>query len=94
MKKKQWYKLDNIGNYYSVTNNGSRQVVFRYSATLSENIDEHVLDQALEESIKYYPNFNCHLKRGLFWYYLEKADKRVKVSRENKKICEKQIIGP
>lgn len=88
MKKKQWYKLDNIGNYYSVTNNGSRQVVFRYSATLSENIDEHVLDQALEESIKYYPNFNCHLKRGLFWYYLEKADKRVKVSRENKKICE------
>lgn len=89
MKRKFWYKLDNVGKFYSFTNKDKIPAVFRYSVTLTEAVDPIVLEQALSDTLGYFPSFNCHLKRGLFWYYLETSDKKAPVSKEDRVICAK-----
>ncbi len=84
---KKWYKLDNVGKFFSSIAHKQSQNVFRYSVTLKEEVDEAILDQALEQALLLFPNFNVHLKKGFFWYYLEEAQNRSKVTKENLPIC-------
>ena len=85
--RRKWYQLDNVGKFYSFTNKNLVPAVFRYSVSLRKDIDKEILQQALNESLKLFPNFNCHLKKGLFWYYLESTLNEVEVTEENQKIC-------
>lgn len=87
MKSNDWYKLDNVGKFYSFTNKSKIPAVFRYSVSLKEVIDKETLQHALDDILKYFPNFNCHLKKGIFWYYLETTNKSVEVQKENTPIC-------
>ena len=89
MKERNWYKLDNVGKFYSFTNKNKIPAVFRYSVSLTKEIDEDILQKALDETLKIFPNFNCHLKKGFFWYYLENTNNRINVYKENGKICSK-----
>lgn len=66
MKERNWYKLDNVGKFYSFTNKNKILAVFRYSVSLTKEIDEDILQKALDETLKIFPNFNCHLKKGFF----------------------------
>lgn len=84
---KKWYKLNNVGKFYASTTNIKIPKVFRYSAILEEDINEDILQCALNKTVEVYSNFNVHLKRGLFWYYLEETSKVNKVGRENLPIC-------
>ena len=88
MKLRQWYKLDNIGKFYSFTNS-TVPTIFRYSVTLSKKVEEDILTKAVNEALKEFPNFSCHLKRGFFWYYLEASDKKIKIEEEKNPICDK-----
>ena len=76
MKSKKWYKLDNIAKFYSFTNNNV-PAIFRYSVTLTEEIEKDILKEAIEKTMQEFPSFNCSLKRGVFWYYLEQSDKQI-----------------
>ncbi len=87
MESKKWYKLDNIGKFYSSLASNSIQNIFRYSVTLKESIDKNILQKALDLTIKSYPNFNVNLKKGIFWYFLEQTTKKFKVTEENLPIC-------
>lgn len=87
MGKREWYKLDNIGILYSSTKNNKIPKVFRYSAITKDNIDENVLQKALNKTIEVFSNFNVNLKKGLFWYYLEETNKVNKVTKENLPVC-------
>lgn len=89
MRRKKWYKLDNVGKFYSSIADSEAQKVFRYSATLIDEIDESFLQEALNETIEIYPYFNVNLKKGLFWYYLDETNRTYKVSKENTPICYK-----
>ncbi len=89
MKRKKWYKLDNVGKFYSAIADSEAQKIFRYSATLTDEIDESFLQEALNETIEIYPYFNVNLKKGLFWYYLDETNKIYRVSKENTPICYK-----
>lgn len=89
MRRKKWYKLDNVGKFYSSIADSEAQKVFRYSATLIDEIDESFLQEALNETIEIYPHFNVNLKKGLFWYYLDESNREYKVSKENTPICYK-----
>lgn len=89
MVRNNWYKLDNVGKFYSFTNKNKIPAVFRYSVSLKEVIDEEILQNALNDILKYFPNFNCHLKKGIFWYYLENSNKIVEVKKENEPIYSK-----
>ncbi len=87
MKDRKWYKLDNIGKFYSSIADRQVQNIFRYSATLTEEINEEQLQLALDNTIDIYSNFNVNLKKGIFWYYLEETNKKNKVTVENLPIC-------
>ena len=87
MKNKSWYKLDNVGKFYSSTKKTKVPKVFRYSAILKEDIDEIILQNALNKTIEVFKNFNVNLKKGVFWYYLDGTSKINKVTKENLPIC-------
>lgn len=89
MKEKDWYKLDNVGKFYSSLVDNKIPAVFRFAATLIEEIDKDKLQSALDESIKMFPNFNVNLRRGFFWHYLEYTNRKNYVSEENTPICYK-----
>lgn len=94
MARRTWYRLDNIGKFYSSQAGRSSQTVFRYSAGLADDIDPTALQHALDRAIAKFPSFNVHLLNGLFWHYLEQADERPLVEPEHLPICSRLHYGP
>ena len=87
MANKKWYRLDNVGHFYSSLKNAKIPQVFRYSAVLEEDIDKDILQSALNKTIEIFPNFNVNLRKGFFWYYLDETSKIYQVTEENLPIC-------
>lgn len=72
-EKKPWYRLDNAGKLYPAITSTQITSVFRVSATLTDPVDSKRLGQALSDVSGRFPTFAVFLKRGLFWYYYERA---------------------
>lgn len=70
----QWYKIDNAGKIFPAIMNKNRSNYFRMAVQLTETIDPLILKAATTQSIKRYPAFAVHLRRGLFWYYLDRYE--------------------
>ena len=87
MKNTEWYKLDNMGVYYASTKDRKNPTVFRFTATMKDDVDVVNLRVALEDTMEVYPNFNVTLKKGLFWYYLEEEHHLPDIKEENKAVC-------
>lgn len=87
MARKTWYRLDNIGKFYSSQAGSSTQTVFRYSATLVDEVDPAVLQEALLETVAIFPSFNVCLRSGLFWHYLEQSDELPVATPETLPVC-------
>ncbi len=88
-KDKKWYRLDNAGKIFPPTSNRRDPKVFRFACELYEEIDEKVLQEALDKTLEEYPLFLSSLKKGLFWYYLESSNIYPKVTKEENIICDK-----
>ncbi|MCR5715423.1 MAG: hypothetical protein K6G23_01075 [Lachnospiraceae bacterium] len=82
-----WYKLDNAAKIVPSTAHGANSRVFRISCELKEEVDAHSLQLALEQTLDEFPFFNCVLKKGLFWYYLEERNLKPEVYKDNKAAC-------
>lgn len=82
-----WYRLDNVGKFYSAQGAGSPQTVFRFSAELVDEVDPAVLQHALDRAVALYPGFNVCLRSGMFWHYLQQAPGRPLVQPENLPVC-------
>lgn len=93
MARRTWYRLDNIGKFYSSQAGRSSQTVFRYSADLADDIDPDILQHALDHAIAQFPSFNVHLLNGMFWHYLEQSDGRPLVEPEHLPICSRLLIA-
>lgn len=78
-KQSKWMKLDNAALIYPATMNRNWTALFRLSATLSEPIDEDILEVAQKRTLRRLPWFAYRLKRGLFWFYLEHSDDLPKI---------------
>ena len=87
MARNTWYRLDNVGKFYSSQAGSSNQTVFRYSATIADDIDPEALQRALEKTVAVFPNFNVCLRSGMFWHYLEQASEPPAAGPENLPIC-------
>lgn len=87
MARATWYRLDNVGKFYSSQAGSSAQTVFRYSADLADDVDPDLLQRALEKTVGTFPGFNVCLRSGMFWHYLEQASEPPTVSQENLPIC-------
>ena len=70
-------KLDNVAKLFSLDHKKDANI-FRYSIILKETINEKVLKNALNVTIKYFKDFKVKLSKGFFWNYLEENDKEIK----------------
>ena len=87
MARDTWYRLDNVGKFYSSQAGSSAQTVFRYAATMQDDVDPAALQHALEKTAGVFPNFNVCLRSGMFWHYLEQSAQVPVVQQENLPIC-------
>ena len=81
-RQTNWYKLDNAAKIVPSTAKGANTRVFRITCQLKEEVEEEILQQALDDIIDEYPIFNCVLRRGIFWYYLEDSNLRETVHED------------
>lgn len=77
-----WLQLDNAAKIYPAAKSRTWTAVFRLSVTLREEIDPKVLEEALHNTLKRIPLFGYRLRKGLFWYYLDKQ-KQLPVPQED-----------
>ena len=85
---RKWYQLDNAAKIIPSTVQGANTRVFRISCELTENVDPEILQNALDDTIDEFPHFNCVLRKGAFWYYLEYRDNlHCVVHKENLPPC-------
>ena len=82
-KKLRWVGLDNAAKIYPAARTRSWINVFRLSATLKEEVDITVLQNALDVTVRRFPTISARLRRGMFWYYLEQLPKAPDVRQEN-----------
>ncbi len=73
-KAKPWMALDNAALIYPAVMNRSWTALFRVSADLTETIDPDVLEVALKRTLRRCPSFSVRLRRGMFWFYLERTN--------------------
>jgi NRPS condensation-like uncharacterized protein len=84
---KKWMKLDNAALIYPATMNRNWTALFRLSATLTEPVDEDILEVAQKRTLRRLPWFAYKLKRGLFWFYLEHSDDLPKIEEDVANPC-------
>lgn len=87
LEHNKWYKLDNAAKIIPGTTRGANTRVFRIACELFEEVDRALLQAALDEALREFPYFNCVLRKGLFWYYLDGTDIRPVVTEDNQPAC-------
>ncbi len=70
-----WLRLDNAAKIYPSAYSDLAPEVFRVGVTLTEPVKLAPLQRALDRTIKRCPYYQVHLRRGLFWYYLQRHQK-------------------
>lgn len=71
VKAVRW-QLDCSARFYPVVNTRRRQSLFCISASLGEDVDRERLRRAVNKAALHYPTICASIKRGFFWYELEK----------------------
>ncbi len=67
-----WLRLDNAGILFPGQNTSKWSNIFRFAIELKEDIDPDILKQALLNVMPRFPGFDVRMRKGFFWYYLEK----------------------
>lgn len=83
-KKKTWYRTDNAGRVFAWSARIRLQSLFRISATLKQPLQIETLQSALETILPRFPYFAVHVRRGVFWSYLEANDAPPKVFADSR----------
>lgn len=84
---KKWSKLDNAAKIFPSTVEQSETRVFRIYCELKEDVCPDVLQQAVEQAIRQFPQFKKIMRKGLFWYYMENSNLRPVVREERRSPC-------
>lgn len=99
-----WFKLDNAAKIYPASHSKYWSNMYRLSATLYEEVDLKVLEQALKNTIPRFPTIAARLSEGLFWYYLRPVTSAPDImaeysyplaymSKKEMKICAFRVIA-
>ncbi len=81
-RKQQWMRLDNAAKIYPAALRKKWSNVFRLSATLSEPVDSDVLHAALDVTLRRFPSIGVRLRKGIFWFYLERVPEVPEITEE------------
>lgn len=77
-----WMRLDNAALIFPAVRRRDWTNAFRVSATLTEQVEPELLQQAVEDLLPRFPSMYVSLHRGLFWYYLQKLKRAPRVMPE------------
>ena len=69
----KWRKLDNAALAFPLVTDKNDTRVFRFYCQLKEEVNSEILQQSLDQTMEKYPLFQAVLRKGLFWFYLEKG---------------------
>ncbi len=86
-KTTSWSRLDNAAKIFPSTVEKTDTRVFRFSCQLNEDVDPDILKIAADAAVESYPHFNVIMKKGLFWYYLEKCSLKPEITEEELPVC-------
>ena len=78
-----WLRLDNAAKIYPAARSQTWSNTFRLSATLSEEVDIPVLENALVFAVSRFPSIGARLRKGLFWYYLQQLPYPPEIRQES-----------
>ena len=81
--EQRWLKLDNAGKIYPAARRKTWTNMYRVSATLTDDIDNEVLQTALNVTIRRFPSIAVRVRAGVFWYYLEELKHAPEIEEEN-----------
>ena len=82
-KNQRWKKLDNAAKIFPSIAHAEDPEIFRLSCDLREEVDPDALTRALENALEEFPAFTDTIRRGVFWYYLERTGIRPVVEEEH-----------
>ena len=88
----KWRKLDNAALAFPPATDKNDTRVFRMYCELTEEISPEILQDALDRTMEKYPLFQVVLRKGLFWFYLERRDIRAIAKEEIKPPCSRLYI--
>ena len=88
----RWRKLDNAALAFPLVTGKNNTRVFRFYCQLKEKVDREVLQAALDQTMEKYPLFQAVLRKGLFWFYLERRNLHAEVAEERKPPCSRLYI--
>ena len=89
----KWYSLDTSSKIYPLSMNEEWMSVFRLSLYLNDDINEIVLQMALNYTIRRFPLFSTSIHKGFFWNYLDYQNIRIKVYKEDNIPCSRLNIS-
>ena len=88
----KWRKLDNAALAFPLVTDKNDTRVFRFYCQLKEKVNSDILQQALDQTMEKYPLFQAVLRKGLFWFYLERRDIHAIVKEEKRPPCSSLYI--
>ena len=88
----QWLPLDNAAKIYPPAMTEGWNALFRVSVTLDEPIDRQILKRALLKTTGRFPNFSMKLRRGFFWYYLERIGGAPEIKDDVQNPCARMMF--
>ena len=72
LKPPFWFKLDNAAKIFPGQNSPTWSSSFRVCFEMKEDIDPVLLKQAVVDVMPRFPCYDVQIRRGFFWFYLEK----------------------
>ncbi len=88
----QWRKLDNAALAFPAAAGKNDTRAFRFYCELTERVEPEPLQRALNLTMEKYPLFQAVLRKGLFWFYLERRDIRPLVTEGQKAPCSRLYV--
>ena len=86
-EQNKWRKLDNTAHVFPVIANRNITNVYRIACVLKEDIDKVILNRAVKYASAKVEAYNVKLRKGFFWYYLEKTDIAPQIKEESDYPC-------
>ena len=78
---------DNAAKLFVSIKNKKNIPIFRVSAILKDKVNEAILQNALDITMKRFPTFALSIKKGLFWNYFEENNRKLLVEEEKYYPC-------
>lgn len=83
MNEFDWYGLDNAAKIFPAISGDHTSSVFRVGVRLTDGVNPETLKVAVNRVLPSFPAFMVRIRKGFFWYYLEKNDGDAPVTEEN-----------